>query len=91
METLYQTVDRSGISIPLELIRAYGLPEGTRDRDFAAKGRHLRHARRSQRRRNRESGATLLAQERRRRCRRRRAPTCRDGRLVGAGGRYRHR
>jgi hypothetical protein len=30
METLYQTVDRSGISIPLELIRAYGLPEGTR-------------------------------------------------------------
>jgi len=30
METWYQTVDRSGISIPLELIRAYGLPEGTR-------------------------------------------------------------
>ena len=30
METLYQTVDRSGISIPLEIIRAYGLPEGTR-------------------------------------------------------------
>jgi len=30
METLYQTVDRTGISIPLELIRAYGLPEGTR-------------------------------------------------------------
>lgn len=30
METLYQTVDRSGISIPLEIIRAYDLPEGTR-------------------------------------------------------------
>lgn len=30
METLYQTVDRSGISIPLEIIRGYGLPEGTR-------------------------------------------------------------
>lgn len=30
METLYQTVDRAGISIPLEIIRAYGLPEGTR-------------------------------------------------------------
>ena len=30
METLYQTVDRAGISIPLEVIRAYGLPEGTR-------------------------------------------------------------
>lgn len=30
METFYQTVDRSGISIPLEFIQAYGLPEGTR-------------------------------------------------------------
>ncbi len=30
METLYQTVDRAGISIPLEVIRGYGLPEGTR-------------------------------------------------------------
>ncbi len=30
METLYQIVDRTGISIPLEVIRAYGLPEGTR-------------------------------------------------------------
>ncbi len=30
METLYQTVGRAGISIPLEVIRAYGLPEGTR-------------------------------------------------------------
>ncbi len=30
METLYQTVDRAGIAIPLEVIRAYGLPEGTR-------------------------------------------------------------
>jgi hypothetical protein len=30
METLYQTVDRAGISIPLEVIRSYGLPEGTR-------------------------------------------------------------
>lgn len=30
METLYQTVDRAGISIPLEVIRPYGLPEGTR-------------------------------------------------------------
>ncbi|MGQ9491971.1 MAG: hypothetical protein ACUVR4_14610 [Anaerolineae bacterium] len=30
METLYQTVDRAGISIPLEVIRGYGLAEGTR-------------------------------------------------------------
>jgi hypothetical protein len=30
METLYQTVGRAGISIPLEVIRGYGLPEGTR-------------------------------------------------------------
>jgi len=30
METLYQTIDRTGISIPLEVVRAYGLPEGTR-------------------------------------------------------------
>lgn len=30
METLYQIVDRTGISIPLEVIRSYGLPEGTR-------------------------------------------------------------
>lgn len=30
METLYQTVDRAGISIPLEIVRGYGIPEGTR-------------------------------------------------------------
>ena len=29
METLYQTVKRSGISIPLEIMQTYGLQEGT--------------------------------------------------------------
>lgn len=30
METLYQTIDRSGISIPLEIVRSFGLSEGMR-------------------------------------------------------------
>lgn len=30
METMYQTVDQSGISIPLEIARSFGLTEGTR-------------------------------------------------------------
>ena len=28
METLFQTIDRRGISIPLEIMKAYGLQEG---------------------------------------------------------------
>ncbi len=30
METLYQTIDQSGISIPLAIVRSFGLSEGTR-------------------------------------------------------------